>query len=288
MIRSVGTLYAIQDLFDHLDAYSLAKEEFLSGFQKYGTSTAQEVYQTATQLSWICTAESGQIVPTLIGKEAHKGSDRAAKLRCQLEKIIETTQPPWAALLPKGRSEAIVGFPEEIRQCFEEALLLGAITDDVIAWWSRSAATMRFASQRSLIATGLRGEIKTLRFEELRTKRTPEWQGFESAYAGYDVLSARDVDDPAPLKIEVKASDRSFRYATIYITEHEWITSTNSRGNYCFHIWLFDEAQPRLFIVESSIMSTHVPINQCKGRWRNAAVPLGAITRPSEAIVVPN
>ncbi len=111
MIRSVGTLYAIQDLFEHLDAPSLAKEEFLSGFAKYGTSTAEDVYQTATDLSWICTAESGQIVPTLIGKEAHRGIDRPAKLRCQLQKIIETTQPTWAASvmmsLHGGRSQPV-------------------------------------------------------------------------------------------------------------------------------------------------------------------------------------
>jgi hypothetical protein len=72
MIRSVGTLYAIQDLFDHLEERVIAKDQFLSGFFNYGTSTAQDVYDTATQLSWICTAESGQIVPTLIGKQAHR------------------------------------------------------------------------------------------------------------------------------------------------------------------------------------------------------------------------
>jgi hypothetical protein len=40
MIRSVGTLYAIQDLFDHLEQHLIAKDEFLAGFSKYGTSTA--------------------------------------------------------------------------------------------------------------------------------------------------------------------------------------------------------------------------------------------------------
>lgn len=287
MIRSVGTLYAIQDLFGHLEGHSVAKDDFLSGFSKYGTSTAEDVYHTATELSWICTAESGQIVPTLIGKEAHRGADRPAKLRCQLAKTIETTQPTWAALLPKGRREAIVGFPEEIRQCFDEASLLGAVTDEIVAWWSHSAGIMRVASQKLLVATGLRGERKTLSFEEQRTLRAPHWQGFESAYAGYDVLSVRDVEDAAPLKIEVKASERTFRYALIHITEHEWITAKSSPTNYRFHIWLFDESRPRLFVIESSTVAAHTPTNQGKGRWRNTAIPLGAITHPSQGIVVP-
>jgi hypothetical protein len=85
MIRSVGTLYAIQDLFEHLEEHSIATNEFLGGFSKYGTSTAQDVYDTATQLSWVCTAESGQIVPTLIGKEANQGSNRPGRKKYLLQ-----------------------------------------------------------------------------------------------------------------------------------------------------------------------------------------------------------
>ena len=155
MIRSVGTLYAIQDLFDHLEQHLVAKEEFLTGFSKYGTSTALDVYDTATELSWICTAHSGQLVPTLIGKEANQGIDRPAKLRCQLAKIIEANHPTWAALLPKGRKEAVAGFPEEIRQCFEEAFCLeilvrksfrGGLNRQVSCAQLRSACALRLAS----------------------------------------------------------------------------------------------------------------------------------------------
>jgi hypothetical protein len=95
------------------------------------------------------------------------------------------------------------------------------------------------------------------------------------------------VADSSPLKIEVKASDRSFRYAEIHITEHEWITATNSPGDYLFHVWLFDESKPRLFVIDSTTITAHIPVNQKRGRWRNTAIPLGAITHPSQAIVVP-
>jgi len=173
MIRSVGTLYAIQDLFDHLEQHLIAKDEFLTGFSKYGTSTALDVYDTATKLSWICTAESGQLVPTLIGQEANKGINRPSKLRCQLAKIIEANHPTWAALLPKGRKEAIAGFPEEIKQCFDEAFLLGDISEEVVLWWVQSSSVMRAVAQRLRVATGVRGERKSLLYEHQRTGHMP-------------------------------------------------------------------------------------------------------------------
>ena len=128
MIHSVGTLYGIQDLFVHLDKHQVQRDEFLDGFSKYGTSTGQIVYETATKLSWICTADDGQLVPTELGRAAHQGTDRASRLRYQLATLIESVRPPWATLLVKGRKEAMVSFPPEIRQCFEEALLFDDVT----------------------------------------------------------------------------------------------------------------------------------------------------------------
>ena len=102
-IQSVGTLYAIQDLFLDLEKRRISADEFRLSFIKFGTSTAKDVYETAMALNWICTSGAGEIVPTMIGKEAHPPVDRPKKLRCQLCSIIETTRPPWAALLVNGR-----------------------------------------------------------------------------------------------------------------------------------------------------------------------------------------
>jgi len=283
MIQSIGTLYAIQDLFDHLSEHVVAQDQFLEGFSKYGSSTAADVYETATRLSWICTADSGQLVPTEIGKAAHQGRDRAMRLRFQLANIIETTRPVWGGLLPKGGKEAEAGLPDEIRQCFEEALLFGDVTDDLVEWWDRLAGIMREVSQRRLLETGRRGERLSLGYERERTEQAPKWQAVETNYAGYDVLSIRDKRDFAALKIEVKASDRAFKHATIHITEHEWITASKSPDSYLFHVWLLDP-QPVLFVVLSATVISHLPNNQGKGKWRNTAIPLGAITRPQYGI----
>lgn len=283
MIRSVGTLYAIQDLFEHLDAHRLNRDDFLRGYSKYGASTAQDVYDTATELSWICTADSGQLVATEIGKAAHSGVDRSTKLRFQLAKIIEANQPVWAGLLPKGRKEAVAGFPSEIRQCFEEALLLDEATDEIVGWWDRLSGLMRAVSQRRLLETGRKGERQSIYYEYRRTEKMPTWQSFETNYAGYDILSTRDKGDATALKIEVKASDRTFKYASIHVTEHEWITATKSPESYLFHIWLFEPAAA-LFVVDGTTVMAHLPLNQGKGRWRNAEIPISAITHPSRGI----
>lgn len=284
MIKSVGTLYAIQDLFDHLGAHVVAQSEFLEGFSKFGSSTSADVYDTATRLSWICTADNGQLVPTELGKAAHSGSDRATRLRFQLASIIETTRPVWAGLLPKGRKEAEAGFPDEIRQCFEEALLLGDVSEEVVNWWDRLSGIMREVSQRKLLEIGRSGERLSLAYEFNRTQQTPRWQAVETNYAGYDVLSIRAKDDLAALKIEVKASERGFKNATIHITEHEWITASQSPDVYLFHVWLISQ-QPTLYIVPSTKVVTHLPKNQGKGTWRNTAIPLGALTRPQDGIL---
>jgi uncharacterized protein DUF3883 len=185
----------------------------------------------------------------------------------QLAKIIEANHPTWAALLPKDRKEALAGFPEEIRQCFDEAFLLGDISEEVVSWWAQSSSVMRAAAQCIRVATGVRGERKSLSYEHQRTGHRPRWQGFETSYGGYDVLSVRDGEDQESLKIEVKASDRNFPYAEIHLTEHEWITASKSIGSYLFHIWLFNEVHPRLFAVDSNTIVVHVPTNQGRGRW---------------------
>jgi hypothetical protein len=204
-----------------------------------------------------------------VGKAAHQGSDRATKLRSQLASIVEISRPAWSGLLPKGRKEAKAGLPEEILQCFEEALLLDTPSDDVVDWWDRLSALVRQVAQADLLATGRAGERLTLRHESARTGKQPKWQSLETSYAGYDVLSVRSKSDDKPLKIEVKCSERPFKTSQIFITEHEWITANQSPETYIFHIWLVNP-EPCLFTISVAELAAHAPKNQGKGMWRNA------------------
>jgi hypothetical protein len=287
-IQSVGTLYAIQDLFLDLEKRQISAEEFRLCFIKFGSSTAKDVYDTAISLNWICTSSGGEIVPTMIGKEAHPSADRATKLRFQLRSIIENTRPPWAALLVNGRKEASLAFPIEIRQCFKEALLLDAIDNDVITWWDKLSACMREEAALQRTRIGRLGEKLTLRFELERTGNQPKWQAFETNFAGYDVLSVRSNDNRHHLKIEVKASIRRFGEALINVTEHEWITAQTAPQDYIFHVWILNEnevsPQNSLFVIPTADIARHIPSNQGNGTWKQAAIRMGAVTHPSKAV----
>ena len=287
LIDSIGTLYGIQDLFDDIRNRVIHLEPFLKGFRTYGTSTAQAVLATSTKLNWICVAESGQLVPTNPGIEAHRGGDRQTRLRFQLANVIETFRPPWAALLPKGRKETQMGLPAPIKQCFKEALLFAPPSNDVVEWWDRLAGIMREQSARRLMEIGRRGERLSMDYEANRTGIVPQWKAIETNYAGYDVLSVHSPEDTRALKIEVKASTHLFRDARLNVTQNEWQTATTNPEAYLFHFWLLELPQtpPSLYVIRSDEVLNHIPENQGRGDWTNTAIPISALSHPSKAVV---
>ena len=287
MIDSIGTLYAIQDLFDDLEKRSIQQSEFLQAFSKYGTSTAQDVYDTALRLNWLCAAETGQLVPTHFGKQAHAGTDRQTRLRHQLQNVIEQFKPPWAALLVRGRREAEASFPPAVLQCFEEAGLLGPLSEEIVGWWDSLAGLMREAHSRALLEVGREGERQSVSYEQNRTGATAKWKSVETNFAGYDVLSVQSRTDGRHLKVEVKASSLKFRDAAINVTEHEWRTASVQPSEYVFHVWIFSDWPSKtgdLHVLQFSDVAKHIPKNVGKGMWRQVAIPVSALTRPERAV----
>lgn len=281
-IYPVGTLYAVQDLFSDLAERKISSVDFVSSFSRYGTSTAESVYNAAVELQWLCTADDGQLVPTPAGKAAHDGKDRSTQLRNQLFSIVETFKPTWAALLLRGRVEAMKHLDPEIQQCLDEAALLDEATPDVVQWWDKLSGIVRVATQQASVEIGRFGEHLTLRFEEARTKKKPRWQAFETNFAGYDVLSTVSESDDSSLKIEVKASRRSFRDATLFITEHEWRTALANPNVYLFHFWLLN-TENLLFILPFTDIEPHIPKNCGRGKWKSVEMRVGHLTAPHKA-----
>lgn len=284
MIHSVGTLYAIQDLCDDLSARQIVASEFLT-MSRYSTSTAKDVVRTATDLGWIFTDEDGCLRRTPIGVAANSGTGRANRLRSQLESVVGQFRPPWAAVLINGRAEAARSLPPEVKQCFSEAQLLTTTDDDVVESWARLQEHMWDERQRLLREIGRRGERLTLDYEERRTGDNPKWTGFESRFAGYDVLSVISSSEPQHLKIEVKASTHRFRDAQFQITENEWKTATVKPDQYYFHVWLIN-CENLLFVLRFTDIAAHVPANRGAGSWKNTAIPISAVTNASKAVSV--
>ncbi len=284
LIDSVGTLYAAQDLFDEVQSRPIFQEPFLRGFRSYGTSTATAVLALTKRLSWIAVAESGQLVVTAAGAEAHRGTERHLRLRHQLQSAIENTRPPWAAIMVKGRCEAEATLPPAIKQCFKEAKLFDCPPEEIVDWWDVLAGIMREQSGKEKLEIGRRGEKLTLNFEESRTGQPAKWVAVESNHAGYDVLSVHGPDNNDRLRIEVKASTRRFKDASLHITRHEWETAQISHLEYTFHFWLLDQESPVLHVISRDTIASHIPANCGKGRWTGTEIPLGAVSHPSKGV----
>jgi hypothetical protein len=287
LIDSVGTLYALQDLFTEFSTRTFVTNNFLT-LSKYGGSTPEAIHAAGKLFGWITDIE-GNIAPTVKGRDIHGGNDRALTLRRQLADIIQSHRPPWAAILTAGRKEAKINLPDVISQCLDEAMLLDTTDEEIVNWWDQCAGIMRGEKAANSLIVGRRGERLSLRYETDRTGQPARWQAIESNRSGYDVLSVQDRGSPIPLKIEVKASSRKFKEAEINITTNEWQTALAAPGSYIFHVWVLGangNQPPALFVLSTETIAAHIPQNSGSGKWTNSAIPVRELANFSDAIFV--
>jgi len=277
-LKSVGTLYSIQDLCEDLAKRSINKTEFLEGFQKkYSVSTSAATLSLATALNWVATSTDGLLVVTEKGKRAVLGNNRVEKLRNQLKSYILEEKPFWATRIFMGRKETLPFLSAEVEQCFEEAELMQGFDDTVTKWWDEVGSVFRNITDEKLLEIGRQGERESLKYEEKRTKVKPKWQAIDTNASGYDILSRVDEDNPTKLKIEVKASTRPYSDATIHITRNEWDVADISLTTYTFHIWLLSEQPPKLITASVDSVKKHIPMDNGCGSWESVEIPIGKI-----------
>lgn len=158
--------------------------------------------------------------------------------------------------------------------------------DSVIKWWDELANLARGFRSAALLEIGRAGERNTIAFETQRTGKAPYWQSIESSHAGFDVLSSKSSTDPAPLAIEVKASELRLKEAWFSVTVHEWETARQS-PNYCFHLWRLG-LQPQLAVLSTADVAPHLPADQGRGQWQSARVPFSAFIGTFQLITLPS
>jgi hypothetical protein len=168
----------------------------------------------------------------------------------------------------QGRFEALQAMPDDARQCFENGGLSEGFDYETIAWWDRATSSLRTERSHALHLVGRQAERYSLRFEKERTGKDPIWQGFETAVAGFDVLSVVEAGSPRPLKIEVKGSGMRKNEASFFVTRNEWRTALTS-AEFQFHLWLVHH-QPKLFVVPVKGVEPHIPKNRGYGEWTGA------------------
>jgi hypothetical protein len=59
-----------------------------------------------------------------------------------------------------------------------------------------------------------------------------------------------------------------------YLTRNEWRQAERHGETYCFHVWDLTTAPARLHERSVEQVREHIPLDQCKGKWETAIIPV--------------
>lgn len=197
-----------------------------------------------------------------------------------IKAVVVNHQPIWAKTMRQGRVRFIDSLGSDDRDVFAAAGLLNNPPDiEVVGWWDDVVGHARLAVDIEKMEQARRAEALTIEYEIERLKalgieKTPEWTGLDDNFAGYDVLS-HDLVAGAEVNrmIEVKSTINSpLRF---YLSRNEWNTADKIGDAYVFHVWNMALEPPALFERTVEDIRPHIPSDNEKGKWSNAAIPVG-------------
>jgi hypothetical protein len=267
----VGVLYSAQEFISFVRNTPGIDLKFPEIFKSFYVASPKAILEVSQNCDWVQLNEHGYLEITEKGKQIVESKEPELALRIQIGNLIETYLPTWLPLLSHGRAETQKYLSKDIAQCFREAGLFGEVNDDIVQWWDKYSKISRKQGKDTKLDVGRRGEKLSIKHESERTGRNPVWQGFESNFFGYDILSVVSKDDLRPLLIEVKTSNSTLETAYFFITKYEWEVASVSTY-YIFHLWAL-QPKPKLIAVSVESISRHIPINQGEGHWESVSIP---------------
>lgn len=282
-VLSPGVAYGCFELLRMLDQTPMPVTA-ARALGKLGVVSAKRVTDCSMLLGWTEVNDAGLLAPTLRGQAVSTMPRTEERLREALMDMVAAMDPPWVQNARFGRRRVLQYAPPEITQICQEAGLAAASTPDVVAFWDTLAAQARGLHDMRLNKTGRTGERLTLRYEEKRTGRTPQWVALDSNEDGYDVLSSLDAENRTPVCIEVKASQLGLN-GSFYLTRHEW-EAAESFLHYHIHLWDLSDTIPRLAVLNLGGAAQHLPIDHGSGRWDVACIPFHTFTDHFTAVLL--
>ena len=202
----------------------------------------------------------------------------AVPFRIILAEYIRHVLPSWAFRIPAGRMELTAILPPDVASCFYAAELLKSSPDDsIVNWWSELARFVRMKIGEQHEETGRDGEVRSMRYERVRTGLCPKWISFESNFAGYDILSVNSASDETQRLIEVKSSIRTISEAIFVVSANEWEVARHQLDRYRFHLWSFSD-DVRIADISARMIVPHIPSNQQEGVWNSVSIPFSAFS----------
>lgn len=276
MMWRYGVLYRSCTLIELLDANPQTEAEILRSFQyeTYRNVRVEDVIGVLRFASWVVDGEDERLLATDEGREMLAAGSDMLRMRRQIEKLLELTEPDWAASAVQGRKAMLNYVDANVRQCFKEAGLAEAHDTDVVEWWDRLAAKYRGVGSYQYAEIGRRGERLSCEWEFSRTGTWPDWIALEHSEAGYDVVSRVTREDDSALVIEVKTTTQDWASAVFFMSRHEWDV-LRRRPNSLIHLWCVHGFSPRRAKVTIEQLEHHVPRDSGHGKWKKFCCPFG-------------
>ena len=196
-----------------------------------------------------------------------------------IESILTKHLPIWAKLMRQGRSRFIRQLGSNDRDVFAAAGLMDQpVPSDVVIWWDTVSNFARLHTDQEKMRQARVAELLTLQSERKRLKRIgitkePEWPGLDDNFAGYDVLSY-DHSPSGIINQLIEVKSTVISPLRFIITRNEWNKAKQAAANYTFHIWDMKPEKPFLHKRKVNDVAPHIPVDNGKGIWRNAEIPV--------------
>ena len=146
-------------------------------------------------------------------------------------------------------------------------------------WWDDVVGHARLIADYQKMDQARAAEMLSIEYERERLaslgiQREPEWPGLDNNYAGYDVLSF-DKKDRGLVNIMIEVKSTIASPLRFIVSRNEWKQAEKVGAAYKFHIWDMAQEPPRLYVRTVKQVAAHIPSDNEKGQWSNAAIPVG-------------
>lgn len=194
--------------------------------------------------------------------------------------VVLSRFPIWVKTIKLGRQVFAAKLGEDDCTIFESAgLLVSPPSAEVVEWWDTIGHEVKLEADLEKMAQARTAEKLSWDFEKQRLlslgiETDPVWVGLDDNTAGYDVLSYElGVPENTNKLIEVKSTVASpLRF---FVTRNEWNQALKSNDAYYFHVWDMQKDPATLYVRTVTQVEPHIPTDNEKGKWSNAAIPVG-------------
>jgi len=198
--------------------------------------------------------------------------------------VLLVKMPAFAKLMTLGRGRFIKRIKgdeyRDIRSVFREAKLLDPPTAEDIQWWDTILGRVRLNFDQERLALARAAESLSLEYERSELRKLgiaeePIWMALEDNTVGYDVLSHRLAEGGSTKNLLVEVKSTIASPLRFIVSRNEWDVADQVGASYLFHVWDMTKTPPAHYIRTVEQVRPHVPVDNQKGKWKTAQIPLG-------------